>query len=262
MITALLITGATLWLLSRNKRVSGIGATKRAPRRIWSEVEAAQKAGIDLTDPNGWEKHAQVLRKLSNGKLTASKSDKPDEQRYFNQLRRAYKSIAGTNLQPKQSVVRNEYGDVILVYNDYELDKLPQKAADYVRDFGGIDGYEMGYWRTLADIATGRVKFVWSSKGVHRGVEKLIFGTSAPAERKARISYLATPEKGGVYPEIYAHKLWENEDQVSTDMDFLDGVLDAIRTCQSVGQAQKILIDNYMKAHQAAEPMMWEDVPF
>ena len=63
------------------KDLSGIGATKRPVRRLWNEVESAQRAGIDLSDPEGWKNNAPVLRRMSEGRLSASASAKPDEQR-------------------------------------------------------------------------------------------------------------------------------------------------------------------------------------
>ena len=268
MITALLIGAGILYAIrKRPQGLLGIGATKRQKRRIWAEVEQAQRAGIDLTDPNGWEKHADTLRRMSQGKLPASKSDKPDEQRYFNQLRRAYKSISGTGLQPKQSVIYNEYGDVVLVYNDYELDKLPEKAADYVYDENIVsmstNPYDSAYWATIASIASG-VKFVWASSNdkTKRGVEQMVFGQKAQAERKQRISYLATPEKGGVYIDKFAHRLWEASGQTGDDKDITDGVIEAIRATTSVGAAREACIDYYMQAHQISEPALYQDVPF
>ena len=266
MITALLIGAGALWLIGRKRNgVAGIGAAKRAPRRIWSEVEWAQKNGIDLTDPDGWQKHTKLLRSVAEDRIK-TESNKPKEQRYFNQLRRAYKSIAGTNLPYKENVVRNEYDDVILVYRDYELDKLPSKAADWMRDqwsrlYGGADD---AYWHTIADIASGRVKFAWKGDGkIHRGAEGLIFGQAAPMEKKKRISYLATPAKGGRYPEEYAHYLWETVfQQTSDDQEITNGVLEAIRTCESKGQAQQMCVDEYLKAFQVQDPMLYQDVPF
>ena len=267
MITELLLGAGVLWLLGRKRNgVSGIGATKRSPRRIWSEVEQAQRAGIDLTDPNGWEHHADKLRKLSSGKLSASRSDKPDEQRYFNQLRRAYKSVAGTNLPYDESIVRNENDDVILIYRDYHMDQLPRTAANYVYGEAKMDAdaERMGYWIAISWIANGG-KFVWNStkNGVHRGACELIFGKSAPEERKRRISYLASPEKGGEYPEKMAHVLWEEDETGrSDDQQILNGVLAAIRECTSVGQAQQMCVDEYLRAHQVEEPLLYQDVPF
>lgn len=266
MITALLIGAGALWLLGHKRNgVSGIGATKRK-RRIWSEVEAAQRAGIDLNDPNGWEQHASQLRKMANGKIPASRSDKPDEQRYFNQLRRAYKSVAGTNLPYTENIVRNENDDVILIYRDYHMDDLPKRAASWIVGEAETDtDIERGaYWSTIAYIADGG-KFVWNSSknGRHRGACELIFGKSAPEERKRRISYLASPEKGGIYPEQLAHRAWEADvTGRSDDQQILNGVLDAIRSCTSVGQAQQMCIDEYLKAHQVEEPLLYQDVPF
>ncbi len=249
--------------LEEQRATEGIGATK-PKRRIWQEIEAAQNQGIDLTDPNGWQGKEKILLRMSQGKLSKSNSSKSDEERYFGQLRRAYKSIAGTGLPYNQSVVRNEYGDVILVYNDYHLDKLPQIAADWceqVAKENANDPEGYGYWATVAAIAKGK-KFVWASKGEHRGIEKLIFGHSAPAERKQRISYLASPEKGGSYPEKWAHHLWEANDSQQDDQMITDGVLTALLDITSVGHAQQMCIDQYLQAHQATEPLLYGDMPF
>ena len=266
MITALLLGAGALWLLGHKRNgVSGIGATKRK-RRIWSEVEAAQRAGIDLNDPNGWEQHAGQLRKMANGKIPASRSDKPDEQRYFNQLRRAYKSVAGTKLPYSENIVRNENDDVILIYRDYHMDELPKTAANWMigEEKTDPDIERAAYWSTIAEIALG-TKFVWNSSknGIHRGACELIFGKSAPEERKRRISYLATPEKGGIYPEQLAHRAWEADvTERSDDQQILNGILSAIRDCTSVGQAQQMCIDEYLRAHQVEEPLLYQDVPF
>lgn len=252
-----------LWLMRKQKSVDGIGATKKPKRRIWSEVAEAQNRGIDLTDKNGYEKSRGTLRDLAKGKV-ADDGLTPPEERYFKQLRRAYKSIAGTNLPYKESVVRNEYGDVLLIYHDYDLDNLPATAAEYILNEAQsnvTDPIASAYWITIASIAQG-LKFVWKSDGVHRGVEQLIFGASAPAERKQRISYLASPIKGGVYTEIFAHKIWEHWDRQADDQDITDGVLDAIRDVTSVGQAQQMCIDEYIKANQVQEQPLWQDVPF
>ena len=245
--------------------VSGIGATKKPKRRIWAEVEAAQRAGVDLADKEGYTKSWDALRKLAKGKIPED-GIKPMEVRYFNQLRRAYKSVAGTTIRPDTSIVRNEYGDVVLVYNDYHLDQLPKRAVSWIVGEAETDtDIERGaYWSTIAYIADGG-KFVWNStkNGVHRGVCELIFGKSAPEERKRRISYLASPEKGGLYPEQLAHKVWEADvTGRSDDMQILNGILEAISACTSVGQAQQMCIDEYLKAHQAEEPLLYEDVPF
>lgn len=242
--------------------VEGIGAAK-PKRRIWREIEDAQRAGIDLTDKNAWTKHTDLLRRMANGKIRED-GKLPMEQRYFNQLSRSYKSIAGTGLPYDQAVVRNEYGDVILIYNDYHLDQLPKAAADEMESAAQQNAgspYAYGYWATVAAIAKGK-KFVWKSKGVHRGIETLVFGQAAPAERKQRISYLATPEKGGTYPEQFAHSLWEANDSQQDDQEITNGVLDAIRDTPSVSAAQQACIQAYLEDKQVSEPQLYQDVPF
>ena len=265
MITALLIGAGALWLLGHKRSgVSGIGATKRK-RRIWSEVEAAQRAGIDLNDPNGWEQHASQLRKMANGKIQED-GIRPMEVRYFNQLRRAYKSVAGTDLRPEQSVVRNKFGDVVLIYNDYHLERLTKDAIEEMRDnwWSPNLSNKGAMMQTIADIASGKLKFVWKSNKnkTRRGVEQLVFGKSAPEERKQRISYLASPEKGGVYPEEYAHMLWERTDGQADDTEILDGVLQAILQVPSVGKAIEDCEWEYIKNHSVSEPGIAEEVPF
>ena len=256
---------AFLWARKHTQGTSGIGALKKQPRRIWKEVEQAQKHGIDLTDPEGWKGNEETLSWMSQGKLSASKSGKSDEERYFNQLRRAYRSIAGTNLPYKENVVRNENDDVILIYRDYELDKLPEKAAQTVFEnaMATISTNPSGsaYWATIACIANG-YKFVWASNGEHRGVEQLVFGQSAPSERKRRISYLASANKGGVYPEVFAHKLWEQADRQADDQEITNGVLEALRDCDSKGIASEWCKQEYMKAYRVENPLLYQDVPF
>jgi len=265
---------AFLFARKNQKPTAGIGAVK-SKRRIWSEVQKAQENGIDLSDPNGWKGHENFLKRAADGKLSRSNSAKSDEERYFGQLRRAYKSIAGTSLPHDQAVVRNEYGDVILIYNDYHLDRLPQIAAEWVSQRAAEDfsnAYAYGYWVTVAAIAIGSVKFIWKGKGAHRGVEELVFGSSAPAERKQRISYIVSANtrdkyprgaaNAGKYPEEWAHALWEGNDGRQDDQEITNGVLDAIRDTPSVGAAQEACIKLYMEAHQAQEPLLYQDVPF
>lgn len=256
------IGSAIAGAIKRRKATNGIGATKQ-PRRIWAELEAAQNAGIDLNDPEGYKGHADVLRRMANGKIKDN-GIKPIEERYFGQLRRAYKSVAGTTLRPDQSIVYNEYGDPIIIYNDYHLKELPQTAAQWLlneSDANITNPEQAAYWITIASIATG-TKFVWARKGEHRGVQQLVFGANAPTERKQRISYLASPEKGGVYPEAFAHKIWERMDRNADDQEITNGVLQALRDTTSVGQAQKICVDQYMAAHQVKEPTVFQDLPF
>ena len=189
----------------------------------------------------------------------------PVEQRYFNQLRRAYKSISGTNLAYDQSIVRNEFGDVILIYNDYHLDQLPEIAIEEMKDNWWSQNLsdKEAMMQTIADIASGKLKFIWKGDKTHRGVEEMVFGKSAPQERKQRISYLASKEKGGITPEAYAHYLWENTDMQADDQEILDGVLEAIRQTTSVGQAREDVINEFIKNHTTDNNgLLYNDVPF
>lgn len=262
---AYFIGSAISGAIKRRRSIEGIGAAKQQ-RRIWAELEAAQKAGIDLSDPNGYEGHQGKLDNLMQRfNIDLKPGTKPSVERYFGQLRRAYKSVAGTTLRPDQSIVYNEYGDPIIIYNDYHLKELPQTAAQWLLNEAQeniTNPEQAAYWITIASIANGALKFVWTSKGEHRGVQQLIFGQNAPTERKQRISYLASPEKGGVYPEAFAHKIWEHFDRNADDQEILNGILDALREVTSVGQAQKICVDEYMKAHQVQEPTVFQDLPF
>lgn len=260
----LLVAGAIIGtLLWKRNNTSGVGAVKR---RIWTELDHAQQANIDLDsayDDLSAADH-RTLERLANqsGFKQSPRSNKPYAEAYYGQLRRAYKSIAGTDLPYDESVVRNENDDVILVYRDYHTDQLPQKAAEWIANNLPSDSIGYGYWSTIADIALGRVKFVWGTKGVHRGVEDLVFGAAAPTERKQRISYLASEAKGGIYPEQYAHRLWEATGGSGDDQEISDGIYQAIRECTSVGQARKMCVDQYIQAHTVQRDQLWQDVPF
>ena len=79
-------------------------------------------------------------------------------------------------------------------------------------------------------------------------------------ERKKRISYLASAKNGGLYPEIFAHRLWESvTNGEGDDKEILDGVIDAIRECDSVGEARDVITARYIQDHQEEE---FNDTPF
>lgn len=262
---------ALLRYKSKQAGTAGIGAVKQ-PRRIWVEVEAAQREGIDLTAKSyddlvtGSQEDLFVLARRFGykGNKKAQQHLEPLAKGYFNTLRRAYKSIAGTNLPYDESVVRNENGDMILTYRDYHLDQLPEKAAEwirtnYVRPVGdAIDAW----WYTLADIATGRVKFVWKGDKIHRGVEQMVFGRPAPQERKERRSYLTTAKNGGQYVDEYAHHLWQSVFDGADDQVITNGVIEAILNCSSVQWARDYIVQQYLQANQVEEPLLYQDVPF
>ena len=113
----LLVAGAIIGtLLWKRNNTSGVGAVKR---RIWTELDHAQQANIDLDsayDDLSAADH-RTLERLANqsGFKQSPRSNKPYAEAYYGQLRRAYKSIAGTDLPYDESVVRNENDDVILI---------------------------------------------------------------------------------------------------------------------------------------------------
>lgn len=264
MIAELLLAAGALWLIRKNKSISGIGALKRKKKRyIWKEVQWAQDNNIDLDDKNGYEKHEDKLAKKAE-QFIHNESDRPKYIRYFNQLRRAYQSISGTGLKPTQSIVYNDLGDVILVHYDYHLDQLPQLAAEHFRkSVSATDGYTIGYWYTITGIALGTLKFIWKGDKIHRGVEAMVFGRQAPTERKKRISYLANANKGGVTVDQYAHQLWQNiTDGNGDDQEIANGIMDAIREFNSVGEAQDYIIAEYLKYIAPQEASLWQDIPF
>lgn len=252
----LLTIGAIALLALRKKRgvqnVAGIGAPYK--RRIYQEL-AAITPGADFNLP--YEDQNDNIKRIVQENCNRLNSKYPNRipitvERYFKQLRRAYNAISGigeTNLPYRESVVRNYRGDVILIHRDYGTqDEQLQDAIFYIEENYTSSDFEIGYWNTLLAIATGQ-KFVWSSDGVHRGLESLVFGKSAPGERKLRISYLASPNKGGVYIERFVESITGDNWKATDDMELLDGALDAIRTVESVKQAKQIILDTYYKDH-------------
>lgn len=260
--------GTAIYAAIKRKKegTAGIGAAKQK-RRIWKEVEAAQRAGINLTDKKGYERQGawEKLTKLAEGKIQPE-GISPMEVRYFNSLRRAYNSVAGTDLPYDESVVRNENGDIVLVYRDYHLDKLQEIAIDEMRDNWWSTNLSAkgAMMQTIADIASGKLKFIWKSKGNKHGVNEVCFGgKDHPQERKQRISYLASAEKGGVTPHKYAHILWERTGGEADDHEILNGVIEAIRQTPSVGKAREDVMWEFYKNHSTDNNgLLYQDVPF
>lgn len=263
----LLTIGAIALLALRKKRgVSGIGAPYK--RKIYQELAAINRLA-DFSLP--YEDQSDFVKKtlIANCNMINSKYPKRKPitvERYYKQLKRAYNAISGigeTSLPYFESTIRNERGDIILIHRDYgSEDEFLWNACEWVADNYETNSFEIGYWETIIAIALGK-RFVWKSSGVHRGVEALVFGKSAPSERKARISYLASPDKGGVYPEKFAHTIWESTNSTADDQEILDGVLHAIRTTQSATQAKTWITDRYERDHIVEEnEQEYLDVPF
>lgn len=252
------------------QKVAGIGAAYK--RRIYYEINRLQPV-VDfiLNYDDQTEVAKKAIEDLYN---TYYKEIHPNRkpitpERYYKQLKRAYNAISGigkTELPYQESVVKNGYGDVILIHRDYGTpeEKLVN-AKSYIEDLyidPGTDDYKIGYWATVLGIANG-VRFVWKSNKQHRGIEQLIFGTSVPTEKKLRISYIANADKGGLWPERYAESMLQYS-LGGDDQEILDGVLDAIREIYSSKQAKEIIMDEYMSAHviEDREEKYDNDLPF
>lgn len=271
MIGILTIAGiiGTIAICKRKQAVSGIGATYK--RRMYYEINRLQPV-VDFT-LNYYDQTEVAKKAIEDLYNTYYKEIYPNRkpithERYYKQLKRAYNAISGigeTALPYFESKVRNEYGDVILIHRDYGTpeQKLSQAFTHVEENYRLRSDYDTGWWDTVYAIAQGK-KFVWTSTKDQRGIEKLVFGKTAPEERKQRISYLASPSKGGIYPERLIHEIWESTDRTADDTEIADGVLAAFREVQSVKQAKEIFMKQYLKDHmiEDEEHMIDPDLPF
>lgn len=268
MITELLIGFLALALLRKHNASNGIGRidTKRPKRRIYHEIEAAQTNEIDLSLPydSADDKKLNELAKKF-GFRPSNRSAKSLEEQYFNSLRKAYNAIAGigkTSLPYRKSTVKNENGDVILIYNDYGTpDQKLRDAYEYIREIPLV-GSDAAYWYTLVYIASGG-KFLWKDKRkggvlISRGVEDIL--KHSERERKMRISYLGSQAKGALTLDQFAHQLWESahewdpDDTGKVDDSVIyNGVEEAILQCTSRGWAQQEILNFYYNAHKNDE---------
>ena len=237
-------------LLSR-----GIG--KAPKRRIYQELEAAQRANIDFSGEyqSAYSSDLDSLAKRF-GYKGSKNSQRPLAVQYFNNLKRTYRAIAGTTLPYAQSVIYNERGDEILRYRDYGSEEQQLKdAIDYLT--AGVNESAV-YYKALADIATG-AKLLWTVTDKEReagkkGLQEELFGRKAPAERKAYISILAAKNKGGITPDMFAHRIWESmPNGIMDDLQIRDIVLDALRDARSPKDAKRILLDAYYSGHEIEE---------
>lgn len=235
--------------------VAGIGRVKHK-RRIYREMEIAQQSNVDFLAPyEEQEKRAKsAIHELTKRHNDSSKRVPITDEKYFNQLRKAYNAISGigqTKLPYRESRINNHRGDTILIYRDYGTDsEIQQFANEYVQEnYAQMTEQKIGYYETLVYLANGG-KFIWDSTGEHRGVEKLLFGKKAPGEKKARRSYLATKSKGGVYPETFAESLMG---YYGDDHEILSGVLECLREVDSRNQARKMIMDIYERDHTLSD---------
>lgn len=130
MIGLLTIAGIIGLALCKKHGVSGIGKVERVKRRIYKEIAAAQKLGVDFdlkyADLSniqlnsleevghmfGWK---QTKRSLESGRLYT--------EAYYNSLKRAYNAIAGIGIGAADyntHTIRNGKGKIILQWREYD----------------------------------------------------------------------------------------------------------------------------------------------
>lgn len=118
-----------LALCKKKRGVSGIGKVERVKRRIYKEIAAAQKLGVDfdlkyadLSNSQlnsleevghmfGWK---QTKRSLESGRLYT--------EAYYNSLKRAYNAISGIGIGAADYdtyTIRNGNGKIILQWREY-----------------------------------------------------------------------------------------------------------------------------------------------
>lgn len=118
-----------LALCAKKRGVSGIGKVERVKRRIYKEIAAAQKLGVDfdlkyadLSNSQlnsleevghmfGWK---QTKRSLESGRLYT--------EAYYNSLKRAYNAISGIGIGAADYdtyTIRNGKGKIILQWREY-----------------------------------------------------------------------------------------------------------------------------------------------
>lgn len=275
---------AALLLYSvKKKGTSGVG--KIRPFKALSQAQqGGVKFGTSLPKKKLTKEERKILERVGkeNGytqtwKSKASGKDYPEA--VYTYLNNKYNSVAGIGDLPyEEYIVRNGEGDVVVIYKDYESENILQRAINFVVDnyCSTADPEEYGYWNTVVDIAQGR-KFVWKSDitgGVlrKRGMEDELFGRGhAKEERLRRISMLATPQKGGVYPEKYAYELSAHTTVEMSDADIKNGVLEALREFYSPKDAQRKILyifydslnsvdyEDYFKYYIPDEELEYED---
>lgn len=251
--------------------VAGIGAPYK--RRIYREIESVQRyVDFDKAFENQSEEAIRVITRDCDTLNSKYPNRKPlTPKKYYNQLRRAYQAISGigaTKLPYKTYEVYNKRGDLILTHRDYGTnEEMFRDAIDYIQMAYITNATQLGFWKTVIAIATG-TRFVWGSKGAHRGIQQLIFGANSPLEKKMRLSYLATPTKGGVYPEKFAERQLAN---METDLyyagyideqDFMEGMYDAFMTVISTKEAKDLIMDTYIQHHTFEDVDESPDIPF
>lgn len=116
-------------LCKRKEAVSGIGAVQIVKRRIYKEIAAAQKLGVDFDLKYQDLMNSQLNSLEEVGKMFGWKqakrsveSGKPYTEAYYNSLKRAYNAIAGVGIGAADYdtyTIRNGNGKIILQWREY-----------------------------------------------------------------------------------------------------------------------------------------------
>jgi len=241
------------------RRVDGVGKIKR---RIYHEMQSLQHSNVPLNET--WDRltseEQNAVERIARqyNYVQSASSKKSYGEAYYNSIRRQYAAISGTSLPCEESYVYNSNGDEIIRYRDYGTQEQQMQGAknwieESIRPGGGIND---AMFATLLYIANGG-KFIWSQ--TPGGVKQECFATSgsAEAERKARISYLASKNKGGKTVLAVAHQIFERYD--IDDMVARDAVCQVLLSYQSVAEVNNEIYTMYVDAHQKQNP---NDAPF
>lgn len=281
MTTLLIISGLAAGLLFACKRkqkqsLDGIGKVK-----FYKALSEAQKQGIEFGDKNYQltedQKHALVLIGNRNNYKQSKRSAETGRsysEAFYRYLNNKYRAIAGIGYIEypfEEYIVRNDRGDAIIIFHDYDRNRDLKNAIDLATDFAN-NPEQYGEFSTYAYIAGGG-KFVWESKfvggtsRVAKGVKDELFGSNKhgrmgkelhPEEKKRRRKILATEAKGGQYPEKFAEILASGGDSIAVR----NGVLAALRSVTTPQDAQEILLDMYYSQFERQEENMYADTPF
>ena len=269
----LLITagfGALVWLSSLSrKKMSGVGKVK-----FYKALSEAQRAGVVFGgSPNSLSaEDEQALKRIGeqNGykqSKGSSLSGKSYAKAFYGYLNAKYKQVAGIGAIQypyTEYVVKNDRGDTVIIFRDFDEQADLKSAVDYVDEIGDPQTY--AYYATLAYIASGG-RFVWKSKKIggqliSRGLEDELYGSTVShnEERKKRVQILGSAEKGALYPEQFVHKLWESKGAGDDDYYIKSGVLDALNSIYTRKAAKDELLSFYYSSF--AKEDLSEEAPF
>lgn len=269
----IILTGLAAGLLLTHKKkhnsLEGVGRVK-----FYKALAEAQDEGVEFGDKKHIlsedEKQAlYLIGKRNNYKQSRSSeaSGRGYSEAFYRYLNNKYRAIAGIgeiDYPFQEYIVRNERGDAIVIFHDYDRQLDLKNALDIVDGYTN-DPERFGEMATYAYLADGG-KFVWESKfspgkeRVARGVKDELFGGSYtygkmgkeahPEEKKRRRKILATEANGGVYPEKFAEQLAAGGDSNAVR----NGVLAALRSVTSPKDAEDLLLEIYYSQFDRNEP--------